>query len=249
MNDPAIHQILRDFKIRTNGIIITNFPCQEPISSMAESNMTVGLYVLQALRTMYYMDRGMAGHLPWTPGALYDWMKLQIKGVDVRSDSGVNYCCETYPDGKYIVTPIDGVAVSYLVTNWNVIAGKIAVFGHEARHVVGFSHSSCCGIANGCDNVFDTNNLSPYGIQWWLFKAWLLGEINVGLACGTPAQVQDFTNGTLNFCNNGYRPRFCTNPPPLLSAPADPGGPCVVERDGLRHFSPIDCTQASQNQF
>src|SRR5580765_2298779 len=85
-SDPAVAQILSDFTIRSNGVIVTQFPCTEPPSSMALANYTDPLIILQGLRVIYYMDRGKSGHLPWTSGSLYNWMKSQIKGIDVRTD-------------------------------------------------------------------------------------------------------------------------------------------------------------------
>lgn len=226
--DPAVTQILTDFKIRSNGLVVTQFPCAEPISSMAVSNYTDPLIVLQGLRVVYYMDRGMAGHLPWTPGTLYNWMKSQIKGIDVRNDTGGSYCCETFPDGTYIVVAAQNDFNRDFDRTWSGIAGNIDLYAHETRHVAGYFHSSCCEISEGCDDTFDTNNLSAYGVQWWLNKAWLYGEINVGYACADSSTVLNAANWHLGACNSQFRSRFCTNQPPLLSMPSNPGGNCPV---------------------
>jgi hypothetical protein len=227
-NDPAIAQILNDFKIRTNGVLIQNFPCHEPVSSIATSNYTDSLIVLQALRVIYYMDRGMSGHLPWTPGTLYNWMKSQIKGIDIRTDTATSLCCESFPEGLYIVVAAKNDANRDFARTWSGISANIDLYSHETRHVAGFAHVSCCGIPNGCDSTFDTNNLSPYGIQWWLNKAWLNGEINVGFACADSATVQNSANWHLCACNSTFRDRFCTNEPALLSLPSAPGGNCPL---------------------
>ena len=59
------------------------------------------MIALQGLRTVYYMDRGRAGHLPWTDGTMYDWMKERIAGINVRDIPGGS-CCSQFPDGSYI---------------------------------------------------------------------------------------------------------------------------------------------------
>src|SRR4030095_12401761 len=186
MSDPAVVPILSDFKIRANGVLVENYPCHEPISALALSDYTDPLIVLQGLRVIYYMDRGMSGHLPWTSGTLYDWMKSQIRGIDVRTDVSNSFCCENLPDGRYIVVQAQNDFNRDFDRTWLGIAGNIGLYAHEVRHVSGIGHSSCCGIPGGCDDLFATNNLSAYGVQWWLEKAWLYGEINVGFACADP---------------------------------------------------------------
>ena len=54
---------------------------------------------------------------------------------------------------------------------------------HETRHADGNGHlhSSCCGIANGCDSTYNINDLGSYGVQYWLNLAWLRGDIDVGV--------------------------------------------------------------------
>lgn len=68
-NDPAYAQIRRDVKIRRNGRLVREIPCTEPVSQMPLSQYTDELITLQILRTIYYLDRGRSGHLPWTSGA------------------------------------------------------------------------------------------------------------------------------------------------------------------------------------
>jgi hypothetical protein len=110
------------------------------------------------------------------------------------------------------------------------ISGNISFYVHEARRVDGFPHVSCCGIENGCDNSFDQANLSSYGVQWWLNKLWLDGTINVGYECLVDAsEVSGSTRGFGESANGQFRGRFCTNLPPLLTAPASPGGACPTQ--------------------
>ena len=55
--DPVIDTILKDFEIRLNGNLVTEFPCYEPVSSMNVANYSNPLIYLQTLRVIYYMDR------------------------------------------------------------------------------------------------------------------------------------------------------------------------------------------------
>src|SRR5262249_32751802 len=145
------------------------------------------------LRVIYYMDRGKSGHLPWTPGTLYDWMKSKIKGIDIR-DGSLSFCCEQYEGEIYIAVGALDDANRDFHHKWEGISSIIDLYAHETRHVDGFPHTSCCGISNGCDQTYDENNLSPYGIQWFLNKSWLMGDINVGFSCLSPNRIQEITN-------------------------------------------------------
>lgn len=94
-SDPATNEILNDFQIRRNGVLVGEILCNEPVSQLPVSQYTDALIVLQGLRVMYYMDRQQHGHLPWTPGSMYDWMKSRIQGIDIRDISG-GFCCEQF---------------------------------------------------------------------------------------------------------------------------------------------------------
>src|SRR5262245_26425674 len=80
-SDPAIAEIRNDFQIRKNQLVVGDIACTEPTSQIPIAQYTDELIALQVLRVIYYMDRGKSGHLPWTPGTLYNWMKSKIKGV------------------------------------------------------------------------------------------------------------------------------------------------------------------------
>lgn len=108
---------------------------------------------------------------------------------------------------------------------WKSLSGNISLFAHEVRHMDGFPHPSCC-IGPRCDQTFDQNNLSPIGIQWWLNKLWLTGEINVGASCLDTAERQDTINWDLSGTNEINS--FCDNKPPTVSVPAAPLGPCLA---------------------
>jgi hypothetical protein len=206
-NDPAFSQITQDFKLRRDGVLVSVPPCTEPVSQMPVSQYTDELIVYQGLRTIYYMDRGMAGHLPWTAGTLYDWMKSKIGGINLE-DVPNSFCCEQYDERYYIVVKTQDDFNREFDKAWRGISGNIALYAHETRHVDGFPHDSCCGITAGCDSTFSTANLSPYGIQWWLNKLWLDGTINVGYACLDLSEITDIEYWLLESCN-GYILNFC----------------------------------------
>lgn len=226
-SDPSIAKIRADFALYRNNVPVTSVPCTAPVSAMPLSSYSDELIVLQSLRVMYYMDLGRMYHLPWTDVTMYDWLTSQIDGIHIRDNSGA-YCCETV-DGKTVFTIGAQNDISREADKtWEGISGNIALYGHEARHMQGYGHTSCCGIAGGCDQTYSENALSPYGIQWWLNTAWLNGTINVGLNCLGSSQQQSIINSHLGSNNGsgGYITRFCDNSPPFLQAPAILGGPC-----------------------
>ncbi|MDP9361327.1 MAG: hypothetical protein M3P29_07750 [Acidobacteriota bacterium] len=236
--DPAYTQIRADFEIRRGGVVVGTVPCTEPVSAMPVAQYTDELIILQGLRVIYYMDRGQSGHLPWTAGTLYDWMKSKIVGIDIVT--GYSFCCEVFgtpppfpppptppPPRLFIAVGAEDDFNREFDKGWRGIAGNIGLYAHETRHVDGFPHSSCCGISGGCDNVFDPANLTPYGTQWWLHKLWLDGTINVGFECATPRTVSETAFWFVTDLNDQYRTRFCRDLPSLVQAPAIPFGACV----------------------
>ncbi len=224
-DDPAIDEILADFTIRVEGVPVTQFPCTPPISQLPIEEYTDELIALQGLRTIYYMDRGRVGHLPWTDGTMYDWMKERIAGINLRDIAGAS-CCSQFPDGSYINVGMGDAFNRNFDRTWRGISGNIDLYGHETRHTQGFGHAGCCPV-QGCDITYDESNLSAYGIQYWLNRAWLTGEIEVGFPCGDPAEEIAIVNWHLNGANASIN-RFCTNPPPLVVQPPNPGGRCLT---------------------
>jgi hypothetical protein len=226
--DPNLSQILNDFQIRLNGVTVNSFPCSEPVSAMPVAGYTDPLIYLQVLRVMYYMDRGQTGHLPWTPGSLYDWMKSKIGGVNIVAGVYGGYCCDTIGGRVFFVGGTHDDANREFDKTWRGISNVMAFAAHERRHLdgAGFPHSSCCGIPGGCDDTFNTASLAPYAVQWWLEKCWLEGQINVGVGCLGQSQISEDAQWRLSGANNQYRSRFCSNKPALLTVPASPGGSC-----------------------
>ena len=234
--DPAYAQIVHDFELRRDGLPVSEAPCTEPIGAMAVAQYSDTLIVRQGLRVIYYMDRGQSGHLPWTSGTLYDWMKSKIGGINIVTGGGSS-CCVQFGGKTFINVGSENDFNRDFDRTWPGIAGNIDLYAHETRHVDGFPHSSCCGITNGCDNTFDMANLSPYGVQWWLNHLWLTGGIDVGYECLVPADVNAATNWFLSSVNDQFRTRFCANLPAVQALPATPGGACPPQprRRSARH--------------
>jgi hypothetical protein len=230
--DPMYTQIRSDFTIRRNNVVVGEVACTGPVSTMPIEEYTDELVVLQGLRTIYYMDRDMSGHLPWTSGTLYDWMKLKIGGINIKGSGA--FCCEQFDSELYIVIPESSESSRDLDRFWRGISGNIGLYAHEARHVDGFDHVSCCGISGGCDENFDTANLTAYGIQWWLNNLWLTGEINVGIDCLDAGEISDIAGWHYASLNTQFRGRFCYVQPAEVSIPATPGGACkLLFEDGF----------------
>jgi len=224
--DPALARIRADFEIRRDGLPTSLPACTEPVSLMPSTQLTDELMLLQALRVMYYMDQGMHGHLPWTSGTLYDWVKSKVGGINIVSSGGGPSCCSTFNGKSFITIGAHDSDTLDFDKQWIYLSVLVTVYAHEARHIDGFPHSSCCGIPNGCDDTFDVSNLSPYGLQWWLNKLWLDGTIDVGMSCEVP---RDLSNSTLFFMsqvNSQFSSRFCATRPPVVDPPPRPGGVC-----------------------
>ncbi|MGA1842017.1 MAG: VWA domain-containing protein [bacterium] len=225
--DPAISQILSDFTIKKDGVEITDFPCAEPISSLPIAQYTDELILLQCLRTIYYMDKGRTGHLPWTSLSLYDWLKSKVGGFNISSTAIFNGCCGVWPDGKtYItLTTSDDFNREHDRT-WLGIAGNIGLIMHEARHIDGFPHVSCCPLGSeACDQRYDTTNLSPYGIQYWLEKSWIDGTLHTGFTCLSSTRINEIKNWLRSAANSRLN-RFCEDAPPELNDTNNPLPPC-----------------------
>jgi hypothetical protein len=210
-NDPVYSQIKNDFTIRHNGVpvVMDTIACSEPVSSMPIAQFTNELIILQSLRVIYYMDYGQSGHLPWTAGSLYPWMKSKISGINIQDGAGANSCCDdTWGNPPYFTyQPQDDQQRAYK-RQWKSLSGTISLFAHEIRHVDGFPHPSCCAYAR-CDQTFDQYNLSPIGIQWWLNQLWLTGEINVGAACLDPDKAE---------LGDSHRERYPRQQNPIIHA-------------------------------
>ena len=252
--DPAYTTIVQDFPLSFDGTQIPKNTLSQDLNTVCTNianpsapaptlEQQAEHTVMQVLRTMYYMDnQGARGcPYPWTGGnSLYGWEKSMIGGIDIRNDGAYSDCCE-YVGGKYLFGLNEPAASQYPVDyTWMGIANQMALYVHEARHSpknlpppntqAAFAHSTCCpgqgnSVTASCDNTYDESSLAPYGTQYWLFRGWLNGTVNVGYACMAPSDAQA-TSQLFQGAANGYLNRFCTDPPSNVSMPAAPGGPC-----------------------
>lgn len=228
-NDPAFGRILADFTITRNGAPVAFPPaaCTEPASAVPIAQYTDELSLVQALRAVYYMDRDRCGHLPWTPLSLYEWLRSKVGGFDISSTATFDSCCGLRPDGSaYITLRAANDATREYHRTWEGAAEWIALLMHEARHRDGFPHVSCCPSGPGaCDQSYDETNLSPYGIQYWLERAWLDGTIHTGYTCLASTRATAIKSW-LRMAANDRPTRFCTSPPPVLTDANNPPPAC-----------------------
>jgi uncharacterized protein (TIGR03437 family) len=230
-NDPYYAVFRRDFQILRDRTAVGEIPCVEPYTKSPLAQITEELSILQALRFAYYMDMGQSQHLPWTPLRLYDWFKSRVAGFNIDSTLDGNTfaasCCFTISGRLYITIGRMSDATRMSRLNMIGLLGQVALFAHETRHSEGsgYVHVSCCGVNGGCDQSYDEQNLSAYGVQYYLYKQWLTGGINLGYSCDTSAlkQTADSLLGTANI----YPRIFCDQKPPVLSTPPSPGGACI----------------------
>lgn len=215
--DPAYRMIREDFTIRKNGEVVGSLECLGTVPDLPIEAWTDELIVVQTLRVIYYMDRGHTGHLPWTELSLYDWLRLQIDGIDIRDGVIGGYCCPVIEDERYIVIGSATESNRSWDRVWNGISGNIGFYAHEARHLGGPGHFSCCGIAGGCDQRYDESRLGSYGVQWWLHWAWLTGTIDIGLGNLDAARQEQIALRHVSNCNDVFRERFCGEFPPEVS--------------------------------
>jgi hypothetical protein len=224
-NDPHYAEIRNDFKIRRNGVLVGDIPCTEPVSNLPLSQYTEELITLQGLRAVYYMDHGKSGHLPWTSGTLYQWMKSKIGGINISDSATYSYCCDQYDGQLYIVVKSSDDFNRDFDRYWRGISGNIGLYAHETRHVDGYGHVTCNGQI-GQDQAYKQNDLSAFGIQWWLENSWLNGDIFVGSSCLDSTEAQEIADWHWS-STSGFSSRFCTTKPPQVAMPTLPCGQCA----------------------
>lgn len=226
-NDPIYSKLRSDFILRKNGVPIGEIDCTEPVSSL--SPYKEELEFLQGLRTIYYMDNKLPGQLPWTPLTLYTWLKSKIRGINFSDAAIHSQCCVKFDGEAYIEIPTGDdihLHLEYIVT-------IVGVIFHEARHVDGFLHNSACGVPMGCDETYDVNNLSAYGMQVWLSEQWLSGNIHIGFPCLDNSHVGNEDSELDKFLNyledyhDGFISRFVKNKPIATANINYPGGICT----------------------
>jgi hypothetical protein len=108
---------------------------------------------------------------------------------------------------------------------WIGLQGLVALIGHERRHADGIGHVSCKDSDN-MDQTYDEKNLSAFGVQWWLTRAWLTGTINIGIGCLAPDKIEEIAAQHMSEAKGWRDGRFCDSLPPILTKPALVGGKC-----------------------
>jgi len=236
-------QVVPESTLATDIAAVCKDKTTPPLSGGPTMRQRQEFRVVQSLRTIYHMDsQGDTGCIyPWTGGkSFYKWMISEEGGIDVRDDGQFSDCCEPPPAGGTkdqfgILVPSSSANVSPDDYTWLGISNEIALIAHETRHEpippsqnASFIHTTCCPLQSpgqpaSCDQSYqETANLAPYGIQYWLFRAWLKGQVNVGYGCMPDSNTTLFLQNTAN----GYVGRFCAMAPAQVTTPANPGGTC-----------------------
>lgn len=242
--DPAFSKFIGDFKIRKDGVLINpaTLTCTAPVSAMPIAQWTDELVLLQSLRAIYYMDLGRSGHLPWTPGTLYDWLKAGVGGINISTTAANDqYVGQIYvaqgDTANYFVMRAKPDTTRAFQKKWEGIALLISLIAHERRHGDGaaYNHVRCCPAQDpanpnsACDQTYSENaSMSPYAIQYWLEKQWVNGYINVSMGCLPPADLTEAVALMRSDANAHVAPsNFCTSTPPALNDANDPVAPCA----------------------
>jgi hypothetical protein len=234
-NDPAYMKIRGDFELLSEGVPSTvAIACTEPYNTTPIDQLTDELLAMQTMRLIFYMSQGTAGKLPWTPLGMYEWMTSEVAGVNFRTQQGLSACCQIINGKKYIITSRKDAANRNAYRNWIAVSGWAALFAHEARHASGPGHVNGCPAFPlptdplGCDATYNLNNLSSYGIQYWLYSGWATGSLVVGIGCAPLSTAQSYATSAATTANS-YPNRFVTNAPPSVTATAPYGGPCFPQ--------------------
>lgn len=217
LDDPNINQILTDFQIRIDGNVVSSFPCSGSFYPMTKEQFTDQTKWLQTLRVLFYLDYGQSNHLPWTNLRIYDWLKSKIGGINIQTGLNGGYCCSNYNGKQFIVvgalknnTSGNFAEIPNLDFAWSM--NNFVLLLHEARHLDGFPHSSCCVAgSNRCDSQYDLNNLSPYGLHIWWLKSVLNREFDFGFDCQSPSFIKNRIDETWTQMNDQKR-NFCVEP-------------------------------------
>lgn len=210
--DIAMQKILSDFEIRIEGQKITTFDCNDLNGKT--------LQILQALRVMYYLDyQDTPLALPWTKLTFYNWMKDRVQGFNVVDNLGgaVGSCCQNI-GGKRFITINSGKnnspsVIKHTYKEWEGLLGFIWLLGHERRHAEpsGYPHNGNCGQTVTGDAEYNINDLSAYGVSFWLNDAFLTSKYEIGMNC-TSAKLRlniEQAYGDMNW----VKTFFCKNAP------------------------------------
>jgi hypothetical protein len=228
-DDPEFAQIRRDFVFLNDGVPTTaSVACTDPYSTT--SAMSEELVDWQVLRLVHAISPGTEGKLPWTKLSLYDWLKAQISGIDIKTNPENSSCCETINGKRYFVTSRRSDASLRYFRDWIGLTNALGLILHEPRHVAGPRHVGGCPafpspVVLGCDADYDLVNLGSYGVQYWFFASLATGTLNVGIGCLPPDTAERYAKAAATSANL-YPSRFVANAPPRVTATAPYGGAC-----------------------
>jgi len=231
--DPAYEILRKSFIILKDGSPVGDIPCSNTFTDMPINDFTNELITVQVMRIAYYLDTGTPNYLPWTSMNLFSWMTSRISGINIVTEPGQLYCCDLIEGKRYLVQSIQSDEQRKYKQDWTGLWNTLAYFAHEIRHMDGdFGHvNGCPAFPNpddpaGCDSNYDVNNLSTYGVQYWLDNALLTGDLDIGISC-SPATALGNMQSLVTDLNYQYRQRFVRDIPPLVALPPQPyGGPC-----------------------
>jgi hypothetical protein len=229
-DDPSFAEIRRDFVLLNDGVPITgSVPCTDPYSTT--TSMSEELIDWQVLRLVHAISPGTEGKLPWTKLSLYDWLKAQISGIDIKTNQGNSSCCETIKGKRYFVTSRRSAASLNYFHDWIGLSNALGLVLHEPRHVLGPGHVGGCPafpspFVPACDADYDLHNLGSYGVQYWFFSSLATGTLNVGIGCLTDSTAKRYATSAAASANL-YPSRFVANAPPLVTATTPYGGACA----------------------
>lgn len=216
--DPSFVQIMKDFDFKKNGIKMTilDFDCN--------NKMDRAMRLLQVIRLYFYIDLYKPkGYLPFTNLRLYDWLKAEVKGFDIRDDLSAAGACCAVDQGKKIMLIASGInesaaVIKFNYTEWAYLAGYATLIAHERRHADpgSYPHTGKCNDVTG-DDDYNEANLGAYGVAYWLSKAFKTGVLDVGVSCLAQSNQDQINNLT---GNDSWAARFfCNNAPPVTWKP------------------------------
>ncbi len=233
--DPAYTTIKNTWELRSDGVLVAApSTCNGPMSTIPIAQLTDELVSMQVLRTAYYMSQGTAGVLPWTSKNLWDWMKTNVSGINLRAAAGQLYCRDMIGGKLYFSQSRQDATQRDFKRTWIGIEASLSFFVHEIRHADSGepAHTTGCPVAPlpsdnaACDPSYNINNLGAYGVQYWLESNWASGFLGIGIGCAPPATAQQYANFHATNAN-ATRSRFVTGVPPTVTAAIPYGGPCI----------------------
>ena len=149
------------------------------------------------------------GDLPWTESSLYDWLRELVGGINLIDGIDVGgFCCQEFNGRSFIAVQNISSSNTFFYKKWIGISALLGLLIHEARHLEGPHHTSCCGIPGGCDQSYDLGSISSYGTQLWLNRRWSSNEIDMGLSSHSEEEMKEIRNW-FSSAVISFEKRFC----------------------------------------